>query len=318
MHVVVAIVGYRNTNDVVACLAALKASTYPAFEVVICENGGAEAFERLRSAVPARLDGGQAVTVFMAERNLGFAGGVNACIAARPEADAWWILNPDAAPEPQALEALVEKLSDGSCDAVGCVLRFPTGISQGYGGLWRPWFARAQLLGGGRRPNDPIDAEEIERRQNFLMGASMLVGRRFIAEAGLMREDYFLYCEEVEWCVRAAKRGLRLGFAPKAVVIHLAGSTTGSSTLSRLAVYLGERNKMLLLRDQSPAVLPVAAVLAMVIHVVRSMRRKAWPQIGHGLHGLWAGLCNERDLPGWMRSAGSSQTPAYDQTHSTP
>src|SRR3954471_4207611 len=45
MHVAVAIVGYRNADDVCACVTALARSTHDDFEVVICENGGGDAFE---------------------------------------------------------------------------------------------------------------------------------------------------------------------------------------------------------------------------------------------------------------------------------
>jgi hypothetical protein len=50
MHVAVAIVGFRNEGDIVRCLGALEASTHRDFEIVICENGGPEAYARLTAA----------------------------------------------------------------------------------------------------------------------------------------------------------------------------------------------------------------------------------------------------------------------------
>ena len=41
-----------------------------------------------------------------------------------------------------------------------------------------------------------------------LLGASV-VGRAMLDAVGPMRDDYFLYCEEVEWCLRAKAAGLR-------------------------------------------------------------------------------------------------------------
>ena len=300
MHVVIAIVGFRNPGDIANCLACLSESVHADFEVVICENGGEEAFARLVEATSSVLPGGQAVTAFAAESNLGFAGGVNRCIESRPDADAWWVLNPDTCPAPGALSALAAKLSDGGCDAVGGVLRLPDGTNQAYGGSWTPLFARTFSIGMGTAWSDPIDAQAVERRQNYILGASMLVGRRFIATVGLMREDYFLYCEEIEWCVRAVRRGMRLGFAPDAAVTHEAGSTTGSAKWSRLSIYLGERNKMLLIRDSYPLLLPVAAVLAAAIFVIRAGKRGAWRAMVDGLQGVAAGICNRRGPPPWL------------------
>ena len=63
MRVTVVIVGFRNATDVVHCLLALGRQTHRAFEVVVVENGGDEAFVDVRSRAPAVLEGGQSVTV---------------------------------------------------------------------------------------------------------------------------------------------------------------------------------------------------------------------------------------------------------------
>jgi hypothetical protein len=303
MHVAVAIVGYRNPDDIVRCLAALETSRHRDFEVAICENGGPEAHARLITALPQALAGGQSVRALLAPGNLGFAGGVNLCLRQTPTADAWWVLNPDTCPEAGALAAMVEKLSDGSCDAVGGPLRLPNGRLQSYGGLWRGWLARPISIGHGGDPDAPVDAAAIERTQNYLNGASMLIGRRFLETVGPMREDYFLYCEEVEWCLRGIARGMRLGFAPGGRVLHFQGATTGAGgrvqARSRLSVYLGERNKLLLTRDCYPARLPVAAIAVLLLHALRCARQGAWRQLGYGLAGWWAGLRDARGAPGW-------------------
>jgi N-acetylglucosaminyl-diphospho-decaprenol L-rhamnosyltransferase len=305
MHVAVAIVGFRNTEDIVRCLGALEASAHRDFEVIICENGGPEAHARLTAAIPTVLPGGQGVRMVLAPGNLGFAGGVNLGLRETPAADAWWVLNPDTCPGPDALAALVEKLEDGSCDAVGGPLHLPNGTVQSYGGVWQAWLARPVSIGHGSAQGAPIDPAAIERTQNYLNGASMLVGRRFLQTVGPMREDYFLYCEEVEWCLRAMDQGMRLGFAPGAAVLHFQGTTTGAGgrvgTRSRLSVYLGERNKILTTRDRYPARLPTAALAALVVHAWRFARAGAWPQFGYGLAGWWAGLRNERGVPAWAR-----------------
>ena len=108
MRVAVAIVGFRNRDDILACLTALAASTYPDFLVVICENGGEAAHAALAEALAAPPLA-QEVRLLRSPANVGYAGGVNACIAAAPDADAWWILNPDTSPEPGALAALDAK-----------------------------------------------------------------------------------------------------------------------------------------------------------------------------------------------------------------
>jgi len=304
MHVAVCIVGFRNTEDIVRCLAALEISNHAAFEVVICENGGQSAFNALVAELPRSLAGGQPVRIVLARRNLGYAGGVNVCMAEAPGADAWWVLNPDTSPYPEALSAQVTRLARGDCDAVGCTLHLADGQVQSYGAIWRPWLARAVSIGHGQSLDRRPDPVVIEGRQNCLNGASMLIGRRFREVVGPMREDYFLYCEETEWCLRGLTRGMRLGFAPDAFVVHYLGTTTGNvadmAKKARSPTYLGERNKILLTRDHFPHRMPIAATAALVTLFLRYPRRRAWRQLFYGLAGWLAGLRNERGAPRWM------------------
>lgn len=304
MTIAVCIVGYRNATDITHCLTALGRSSYADYEVVICENGGAAAFADLMRALPTRLPGGQRVEAIQASGNLGFAGGVNICMKARPQASAWWILNPDAQPDPGALAALVARLAEGDADAVAGTLYLPGQIVQAHGGHWRRWLARPVSMGR----NDPLGEaprrSDIEPRLTYLLGASMLITPRFLHVAGLMREDYFLYGEEIEWCLRAIGRGARLGFAPDARVLHSQGSTTGSADdirgRPRLPIYLDERNKLNIVRDVDPWRLPVAIPATFLLLTLRFARRGAWAQWRWAVSGWWAGILGRRGVPSWL------------------
>lgn len=304
LHVAVAIVAFRNPEDVRQCLAALATSTYADFEVVICENGGPASFAELTAGLPETLPSGQKVRAVLAPGNIGYAGGVNVCLAESPDADAWWVLNPDTEPRPDAMAELVARLSKGDCEAVGSVVHLPDGTVQSYGGRWRSWLARPISIGHGTPQGKPVDKAEIERLQSYLNGASMLIGRKFLQTVGPMREDYFLYCEEVDWCLRGRKAGMRLGFAPKAVVLHHQGTSTGNERdirrKARAPVYLNERNKMVMSRDLYPARFPVSALMALLQIFMRFGRRGAWAQVGYALDGWVAGLRGERGVPAWF------------------
>ncbi len=298
MHVAIAIVGFRNPLDIVRCLTALSASTHADFEVIICENGGREAYDALTAAIPERLVGGRPVRAVLADGNLGYAGGVNVCLRETPAADAWWVLNPDTEPRPDALEIQLARLARGDCEAVGCTLYLPDGTVQSHGGVWRSWLARPVSIGHGSPLASSVDAATVEQEQSYLNGASMLMTRRFVETVGPMREDYFLYCEEVEWCLRGLARGMRLGFAEGALVLHHQGTSTGNASeikrRTRLPVYLNERNKLNVTRDSFPERLLCASLTSFVTLFLRYGRRGAWRQLGYGLSGWAAGLRNER------------------------
>lgn len=318
-QVAVVVVSFHSADDIRRCLAALERSTWPQFQVVICENGGEAAFEILRERLPEQLAAGQPVDLLLAPENLGFAGGVNLCIDHAPPADAYWILNPDTEPEPTALAAMAARLGRGECGAVGHDLVRDDGRLQALGGQWRAWSARAISLGHGEPRRAAPDARMLEARMNYIVGASMLVSRGFLERAGRMREDYFLYCEEIEWCLRAGRRGERLGYAPEAVVRHAQGAATGGGDAlggrSRLAVYLNERNRLLLTRDLFPRRMPVTAPLSLLHIFVRYGKARAWRQLGYAVQGWLSGLRDERGKPPWLAS-GAARGP--DRRQSTP
>lgn len=305
-HVAVAIVGFRNAGDIAECLHALAASTHSDFSVYICENGGDEAYARLLDSTPAQLPGGQPVFRINAGENLGYAGGVNRAIRAAADSGyrAVWVLNPDTEPRPGALAALLVRLDRGDADAVGGVVLWSDDVVQTYGGVWRFRFGVSASLGMLARADAPVDPTDIEARQDFLCGASMLVSRRLIEQIGLMKEDYFLYCEEVEWCLRAQRMGFRLGFTPDARVIHKRGTTTGwtgkRGGWPRLAIYLDARNRMHLTREVAPQNFATAVAFTLVQAVWRYGRRGGLRPIIYTFEGVFAALRGEMGRPAWV------------------
>lgn len=303
-RVVVCIVGFRNPDDIDACLAALDGSTHGDFEVVICENGGVEAHALFTQRLTSRPSSNAPVEILPEEGNSGYAGGNNRCVMARRDAALWWILNPDTRVASDAMARLVSHLEAGQSDAVGGTLLRGDGCVQAYGGRWIPLLARAISIGNGGsyNPATPIAAGSVD----YLVGASLMFTRHFLAVAGPMREDYFLYGEEVEWCLRAKARGLRLGVVPDAVIHHAQGTTTGDGGQFRLKpklpVFLDQRNKVLVLRDTSPGLLIPGAIGSLLALTMRAMKNRAWRQFGYGVRGWAAGLANRRGIPTWLQS----------------
>ncbi len=304
-HVAVIIVGFRNPADIRRCLESLERSTHTEFAVYICENGGDEAFKTLRAAIPERLSGGQPVLVLNPGENVGYAGGINECIAAAGHTyAAAWILNPDTEAYPAALAALLKRLDKGDVDAVGSMMVGEKGEVQSYGGRWRAWRAVGGSIGLFAHMSDPVDARAVESAQAYLIGASMLVSRKFIDVTGPMQADFFLYAEEVEWCLRAGRKGLKLGFAPEAVVIHHQGTTTGwvgpFNKRPKLSIYLDARNRIRLTRQMTPWLLLTAVPYILIHSLWRYARRGAWRQVGYVFEGVWAGLRGESGRPAWV------------------
>jgi N-acetylglucosaminyl-diphospho-decaprenol L-rhamnosyltransferase len=324
MHVLVCIVSYRSANDISACVGDLQLQTHANFAIEICENGGPEAFDQLlagiggsgveriaeppapgvRRSCSARLPTGHLVRCHEAIENGGYAGGVNTCLrAAGQEWDAVWILNPDTRPTPGALAALVARHREGDYGAVGARLVLSsTQRVQLYGGRWRRMIARGYNIGLNMTLEHRPDVAMVERDLDYVHGACMLVGRRFVDDVGLMDESYFLYCEEVDWCLRRGDH--KLGYAHDSVVFHDHGSAIGSSleraSRSRMSVYLDERNRLVLTRRHYPLLYPITVILALALTALY-LKHRSPRNFVNALSGWWAGVRQETGPPAWLR-----------------
>jgi GT2 family glycosyltransferase len=202
---------------------------------------------------------------------------------------------------------MIARLRVGDCSAVGHDLMLPEGVlaSRG-GGRWPSLTARAISIDHGRPRDDSSSAKHIERSMDYIIGASMLMSSGWVERIGLMREDYFLYCEEIEWCLRGVRAGERIGYAPDALVLHRHGTSTGGGGAmkrrSRLSVYLIERNRLLLTRDLFPWALPTAIPFALLHLLLRYIKARAWAQVGYAFNGWWAGCKDERGPPSFQNS----------------
>ena len=330
-HVVIAIVSTKDAQNVVGCLRSLAASTYRNFRVIVCENGGLDAFENINSILAdlefigradPNLDGStssldqcnfalgggkQILTVLNASQNLGYAGGVNACIAAvrNENWDAVWVLNPDTFPDPRALEALVLRQKQGDYGIVGSRLIFnSTGLVQTWGGMgWRVLLGRGLSIGLNQPAETVPDTAEVERSLAFVSGASMFVSRAYVEATGVMDQDFFVYAEDVDWCLRRGP--FRLGYAHDSVVRHINGGTSGafSSSGSRFTVYLDARNRILLARKMFGLKWPLFAAIYLAYPLFLLFRFKSASRFRFALDGWWAGIRGERGAPKFIRQS---------------
>ena len=53
-----------------------------------------------------------------------------------------------------------------------------------------------------------------------MSGCALLVRLAALPAIGLLDEEFFLYGEDVEWCLRARRAGYRVVHEPAAVVRH--------------------------------------------------------------------------------------------------
>ncbi len=234
--------------------------------------------DRPEEALPAPPHGCR-LTLIRSGGNLGFAGGCNVGIrAAGLEAfEFFWFLNTDAVAHRDALRALVRRArSDPRIGIVGSTLRYyerPEVVQALAGAAMDLSSLSSRHIGAGLVLAGPaIDPAAVERDLSYVMGASMLVSRRFIQDVGLMQEDYFLFYEEIDWAVRGRDR-YALAYAADSHVFHKAGASSSKALAFATGLYY--RNRVRFAARFFPARLG-AIRRALAIELLRHLLRARW------------------------------------------
>lgn len=66
-------------------------------------------------------------------------------------------------------------------------------------------------------------------KPHWIVGAALWLTPAGRKRVGLMSEKYFLYFEDVEWCLRTWKRKMEVWYVPSAVIIHVCRRESGSN-----------------------------------------------------------------------------------------
>lgn len=181
------------------------------------------------------------------ETNLGFAGGNNAGLRylgfgtdAPAEAlpESVYLLNPDTLTHQGATRTLYDTLMrDTRVGVVGARLSFGDGSFQhsafafaGLRQLWAEFFPLHWRLREGSfngRYARALYEGVVPFGVGHTLGATMMLKREVILQTGMFDEQFFMYCEEVDWSWRIHKAGWRILCAPQAHVTHLGGQSSG-------------------------------------------------------------------------------------------
>jgi hypothetical protein len=72
-----------------------------------------------------------------------------------------------------------------------------------------------------------------EAAVDWVSGACLMIRRDVIEAIGLLDEQYFLYYEEVDFCLRAHRAGWPCWYVPASRVMHIGGQSTGVGVRGR-------------------------------------------------------------------------------------
>lgn len=174
-------------------------------------------------------------------RNLGFAAANNQVLRSF-KGDYAVLMNPDCQINQDTLTHILVAMEsdpeigmasgrilneDGSLQ-ISCRRRFPT-----------PWSAFVRLLAlNALFPNNPkfanfdygdnVSSTATVEYVEAISGAFMVVKRDAIEQIGLLDEQYFMHCEDLDWCKRFELGSWKVAFVPAAELVHAKGISSKS------------------------------------------------------------------------------------------
>lgn len=165
--------------------------------------------------------------------NDGFAKAINKVLRSlMPNTfDFIWLLNNDAMPEDKALTYLEDRLlQQPDLGFAGSVIMdyVQRNKIQCCAVKYHPFFAVAKLQFKNELWDDAKDYI-IKDKHIFQHGASLLIRYAMIERVGLLDERFFLYAEEHDWQVRAAKLGYGNELVVQSKVYHKGSMSTANA-----------------------------------------------------------------------------------------
>lgn len=188
--VYVVMVDYRGGEGLKRCLTSLREAIVPfdwSKEVLVIDNN---------------------------QTNRGFSKAANMGIkeAMKSGANAVLLLNPDT----EVKKDFLIPLLDNTAAIVAPVIRYKSqrGWRYDFGGKidWR-W-------GRTKHNEDTKILRYKDIKLEYISGCAMLIKRPLMEKIGLLDEKYFLYFEDVDYCLRAQKAGFKITVERKSLITH--------------------------------------------------------------------------------------------------
>ena len=214
--------------------ASLERVDYPVdrWEIIMIDNKNspvtkqwlaANVFPKVGKSLPQ-------VTLLSSDKNLGFAGGNNACMAAARErgCEAYYLLNEDALGAPMFLKEAVERM--GENEKIGAVQSFLVldPKEKGMNSIGNCFhYLGFSYCGGYKMPvRDAMGYLRVraihdpDLKISAASGAAVLLRVSALERVGMLDEDYHLYHEDLDLSLRLREAGYWVVIEPASTVYH--------------------------------------------------------------------------------------------------
>lgn len=211
--VAIIVLNYNGQDCLLDCLSSLDALTYQNKEIIVVDN---------KSEDESLIQAEQIFPYFTYLRNttnLGFAAGMNVGIREALNHGAKWclIFNNDATADRHLLSVLVKESAHHPRAGLFCPL-----ITKPHSDTL--WFGKGRLNFFRMRTEHIVpsknDLAQTAYSSEFLTGCALFIHHTVFEKIGFLDENFFLYYEDADFCLRARKADFETLVVPAARVWH--------------------------------------------------------------------------------------------------
>lgn len=292
-EIAIVVVSYNTKSLLLECLASIiESAQKTAVEIIVVDNNSKDgSAEAVRESYPQ-------LQIITNPVNVGFGAACNQAIKAS-RSPFILLLNSDARLTPESLNILYESIAfDERCGAAGCRLiddggsemvntrNFLTSFNQALELTGMTKYFSSPHLSRTHRPDSRIDHPDCS--VDWIDGACMMLRRAALDEVGLFDEQFFMYSEDEDLCLRLRKHGWSICYVARATAFHQGGA---SSTNDRRELLRHFYLSQMLFLDKHRGHVSVrlyAAAMSAVIWLKRLLASKRKPDMSDRLTALRA------------------------------
>lgn len=268
----VIVVAYGNSDMVRKCLRSLLECRHEVGELtvwVVDNNSPDGTVQVVREEFPE-------VRLLCSQTNDGFSVANNKVLNEFRD-DYCLLLNPDTEMRPGVIRHLLLEM-EGMSDVglMGCRLITANGTFDHAAKrrIPTPFTAFSYLL--NRNGNSAYLAPEVGEFMladvEAINGAFMLARRSAVHDVGGLDERYWMYAEDLDWCVRMRKSGWRVMYDGRVTCVHLKGGVSGRARSPKLNWHFHRSMHLFYMDHAATGVKPVDVVVVGAIYARGAIR----------------------------------------------
>ena len=220
------IVNWNNKDILRDCLNSIQHTHSDSeYEIIVVDNHSEDgSIELINNEFPD-------VMLIKNDENLGFTKANNQAIKITMGNYILLLNNDTVVTNTYCFDRMIEYMKKNpQVGILGCKLLYPDGTLQSCGesfpSVWGIFKSQILFTKTWKRLGKNKPGDNHFKKADFVCGACLMTRKEILDKVGLLRENYFMYGEDVEFCYRVHRAGYEIGVLTDESIIHLHSKST--------------------------------------------------------------------------------------------